>query len=234
MLRVSTGWGMPWPDSARTSRRWRSIGGPLPEPDIATYHYNCALSLVRLGEDQAAREAFTRALDLDPRFLEAWIELANLLGDLGRYDEALVTLGKAAEIESDSGEVPFYRAILFEKQGRLEEALAELEESLRLDPDSIYTLNNKGNVLMDLGRLDEALACFDEILGQTTRYPLAHYNRACVLARLGKVRETVRELSLAAAEDDRFLDDALEDPDFEKIRRTPSFRRLLDSKKARP
>jgi tetratricopeptide (TPR) repeat protein len=85
---------------------------------------------------------------------------------------------------------------------------------------------------MDLGRLDEALACFDAILERTSRYPLAHYNRACVLARLGKVGETVKELSLAAAEDRQFLEDALDDPDFERIRQTTAFRRLFGGKKA--
>ena len=67
---------------------------------------------------------------------------------------------------------------------------------------------------------------------RTSRYPLAHYNRACVLARMGKVQEAVRALTQASAQESHFLEDAREDPDFDRIRNRPSFTRLLDEKKA--
>jgi tetratricopeptide (TPR) repeat protein len=86
-------------------------------------------------------------------------------------------------------------------------------------------------VLIDLGQLEEALACFDAILERTTRYPLAHYNRACVFARLGKVREAVKALSCASAQEMQFLEDALHDPDFDGIRHSRSFKRLYKDKK---
>jgi predicted Zn-dependent protease len=108
-----------------------------------------------------------------------------------------------------------------------------LEESFRRDPDSIYTLNNKGNILIDLGRYDEALTCFDAILQRTDLYPLAHYNRACALAKKGKVQDAVRALTLASAQDAQFLKDASEDADFDPIRHAPSFIRLLERKPKR-
>jgi tetratricopeptide (TPR) repeat protein len=83
-----------------------------------------------------------------------------------------------------------------------------------------------------MGRLDEALACFDAIIARTSRYPLAHYNRACALARKGKVQEAVRDLTRASAQEPHFLEDALTDSDFDGIRNSASFRRLFKPKKA--
>ena len=92
--------------------------------------------------------------------------------------------------------------------------------------------DNKGNVLIDLDRLEEALACFDAILRRTDRYPLAHYNRACVFARQGRVREAVRELAAASAQDEGYLEDARHDPDFDRIREAATFARLVGDKRA--
>jgi hypothetical protein len=47
------------------------------------------------------------------------------------------------------------------------------------------------------------------------------------------VREAVRELSLASTQDANFLDDARQDPDFDGIRKTASFLRLVGSGKGR-
>ena len=85
---------------------------------------------------------------------------------------------------------------------------------------------------MDLGQLDEALVCFDAILQQSVRYPLAHYNRACVFARQGKVHETLNELDIASRQDVRLLEDARKDPDFEWLHSNPSFQKLINPKKA--
>ncbi|MEJ2199801.1 MAG: tetratricopeptide repeat protein [Desulfuromonadaceae bacterium] len=101
---------------------------------------------------------------------------------------------------------------------------------MRLDPTSVYALNNKGNILIDLGRLDEALQCFDQILDRTDSYPLAHYNRACVFALRGKVREAVQSLGRAAAQDVNFIKDALRDPDFDRVRSSRTFLKLVEKR----
>jgi tetratricopeptide (TPR) repeat protein len=131
-----------------------------------------------------------------------------------------------------SPEPAFYRGVIQERKGNLPEALVALEESLRLDPTSVYALNNKGNILIDLGRLDEALHCFDLVLSHTDSYPLAYYNRACVFALRGKVREAVQALGLAAAQDPHFLEDAMQDSDFDRVRESRTFLKLVEGSKS--
>jgi len=54
-----------------------------------------------LGRNDQAEEKLRRAVDLDPDFAEYWSDLASLLIDLGRYDNAVAAL-KEAERCSDS------------------------------------------------------------------------------------------------------------------------------------
>ena len=107
-----------------------------------------------------------------------------------------------------------------------------LDISLDRDPESNYALNNRGNVLMDLDRLDEALICFDKILQRAPLYVLAHYNRACVFSRLGKMQETLDELEFVSNQDVRLLEDAITDPDFEWLHNNPFFQKIAGLTKA--
>ena len=198
---------------------------------VAIYFYNRGLSLLRLERFTEALADFDAALERDPDFFDALIEKAGLLVEANDFPPALQALERAEALDPDSPEPPFYRGVILEKEGELEPALVELEESLRRDPDSIHTLNNKGNILIDLGRIDEALACFDAILARTSRYPLAHYNRACAFARKGMVREAVRALGNASSQDVQFLEDARTDPDFDPIRHSHSFARLVGKRR---
>ena len=56
---------------------------------------------------------------------------------------------------------------------------------------------------------------------------ITHYNRACIFALRGKVREAVRALSQAAAQEARFLEDASKDPDFDRVRDSRMFQKLV-------
>jgi tetratricopeptide (TPR) repeat protein len=189
--------------------------------------FNRGLSRMRLEQFQEALTDFDETLALEPEFFDALVEKANVLLELGRFDEARQILALAEERDPACPEPPFYLALICEREGDHEGALVALEESLARDPDSIHSLNNKGSVLMDLGRLDEALGCFEAILERTDIYPLAHYNRACIYALQGKIADAVRALSQASRLEPHFLQDAAEDPDFEGIRHRPSFQKLI-------
>ncbi len=200
--------------------------------ESASYFFNRGLSLVRLERFEEALADYEAALAIDAEFFEAVLEKGNTLADLDRLDEARRVLEDAHRRWPNSPEPAFYLALVFEREGNREAALGALEESLHLDPDSIHTLNNKGSVLMDLGRLDEAMGCFDAILERTDVYPLAHYNRACIFALKGKTADAVRALSAASRIEPHFLRDAAYDPDFDQIRRKPSFQKLLKGQPA--
>lgn len=54
------------------------LSGPAPRAENAQVYYNMGVSAAMGGRRDEARQHFTRALQIDPRHLLAWLELANL------------------------------------------------------------------------------------------------------------------------------------------------------------
>ena len=71
-------------EAAREIREALAIHGEFPD-----LHHLLGLALSLSGDREAAVASFRQALHLNPRYVEARLNLAIVLNDLGRYDEAL-------------------------------------------------------------------------------------------------------------------------------------------------
>jgi tetratricopeptide (TPR) repeat protein len=81
-----------------------------------------------------AEVAYRRALELDPNYADAFINLGALLCEAERCGEAVALYDEAIRRLPDHALLFFNRAIALEDQGRLSDALASYETCLRLDP----------------------------------------------------------------------------------------------------
>jgi tetratricopeptide (TPR) repeat protein len=83
-----------------------------------------------------AAHDYARALKLDPSFVEAWFNLAGLMGDRGRVDAARRHLQKAIELDGEYADAIFNLAKLEFDAGNLAEARRRWARYLELDSDS--------------------------------------------------------------------------------------------------
>lgn len=105
--------------SARTAEEWFEIGlASDSNPDTWP---------------QAA-EAYQRALDLAPDWLEARINLGATLYQLGRMDEAEEHFGAALQHDAENATLHFNLGCVLDEQGRFEEAVAHLKRAVELTP----------------------------------------------------------------------------------------------------
>ena len=58
-------------------------------PDFPDLHNQLGLALGMSGERERSVAAFRRALELNPNYLEARLNLAIVYNEMGRYEEAL-------------------------------------------------------------------------------------------------------------------------------------------------
>jgi tetratricopeptide (TPR) repeat protein len=195
-------------------------------PDSTLYRYNRALALRGQQRPQDALRDLDKALEIDPGFLEAALQKAEVLHELGQWDASWQTLAAVEKPDSARPEIACCRGLLLEGQGDLNGALDALEQCLASFPDDRRALGHKGLVLMELGRYDEAILCFNAVLDQGENPDIA-YRRACIYARQGLVRKAVQSLGQAAAHDPAKLLAAQTDAAFDAVRETPSFRRLF-------
>ena len=85
---------------------------------------------------------FSKQRRLDPRSGIANNNVANVLGELGRNDEALPYLQKVIEANPGLADARHNLGMLLQKLKRHEEAVASLEAALRLAPAAAYTLSS--------------------------------------------------------------------------------------------
>jgi len=121
---------------------------PLPDADL---HTNIGILLSQQGDTAEAIQHFVQALELNPRELKAWVNLATLSYQLGRYAESAAAWDQALGISDDiaNGRVMQAEALL--RTGEFGRARTRLMEELSRNPESDLAWFNWGflNLLID-------------------------------------------------------------------------------------
>jgi tetratricopeptide (TPR) repeat protein len=100
-----------------------------------TSERNMAANLFESGRFQESVELYERLVEKDSDDGAVLASYAGALGALGRYEEALVALGRAIELDPLNAEAYYNRGLVYEKQGQRDEALAEYRTALRYRTD---------------------------------------------------------------------------------------------------
>jgi len=104
-------------------------------PDSAPAHFNLGLAYTRAGKMTSAERAYRRAVELDPAFLEAWVNLAGTLLHQWRFKESLEAGRKAAELDPNLAQVHFDMGQAHLYLGDAEAVVRCNERALELAPD---------------------------------------------------------------------------------------------------
>ena len=102
-------------------------------PETQTSLGNLEIARRRLDEAEAA---FRRALDIDPAWVPAWVNLADLQRGLGREGQAEASLRAALAQVPDAAEAHHALGLSLIRQRRYGEALEALETAWQTDPGS--------------------------------------------------------------------------------------------------
>lgn len=110
--------------------------------------------LAAADRPDAAFDAYSRALELDPQQAMARVELAALHLDRGEYDAAEALLRPLGD--DAPPRVTLLRVRALSETGRNDEALTLLDNVLRRSPPGSPLMRDKADLLLKLGRGDDA------------------------------------------------------------------------------
>ncbi|MBX9708658.1 MAG: tetratricopeptide repeat protein [Caulobacteraceae bacterium] len=166
----------------------------LPEdPAIA---HDLARLAQRLGHLEIAEKLLLKFLSVEPGHIEGTNNLACVLRDQKRYDEAIDRLRDLIAIEPESPTLWNTLGTVLSDQGRMGESLPFFDEALRLDEGFAKARYNRANALQPLGQPERALADLDHALpGAETPYERAMMRmaRSMLLMGMGRLREGFAE-----------------------------------------
>jgi len=162
--------------------------------DLAASRFLAALDLQQRGRLSEAEAAYREALALAPGRESVLNNLATVLLQLQRHDEALDLCRQALAANPDNVQALNNRAMCLVEMGGVRDALPWVRRALQLDPRDAQAHLNHGVILGTLGRLSEALAACDAAAALMPDPAPAQRNRASVLARLERARRALDEV----------------------------------------
>lgn len=108
-------------------------------------------------DPEGAREAYQRAIDIDPEMSDAYVNLGRLLHEAGDLDEAIQCYRQALERAPDDPVVHYNFALALEDAGDMSAARMHYHEAVEIDPDFADAHFNLGRLLERIGRRAQAL-----------------------------------------------------------------------------
>jgi hypothetical protein len=129
-------------------------------------------------DDVAAEISFRKALELDPEFSEALVNLAFLLDARGDLQAAELTYRRAIAAGADQFELHLNFGALLTTTKQFDLAKASYERALELRPDSSALQSNMGALYLGLRQDARALECLTRALELDADNKRARFNLA--------------------------------------------------------
>jgi Predicted integral membrane protein len=141
------------------------------DPVLGATHVTLGyLKTVRDYDWAGAEESFRRAIELSPSDADAYNLYGRLCAGLGRYDDAIVLLQRAQELDPLAHRVDVATALL--RAGRYEQALVRAEEAVELDGSQDRAQATVGWAHFLIGREAECLAELEQAVRVSKRNTL--------------------------------------------------------------
>ena len=142
-----------------------------------------------IGRPEEAIDSYSKAISINPNFVEAYNNMGNALKDQGKLKEALQAYTKAISIKPNFAEAHYNLGNAFKEQGKLERAIEAYNKAISIKPDFAETYYNIGITLKDQGKLEEAIEPFTKAIAIRPDYAEAYFNMGITLIDQGKLEE---------------------------------------------
>ncbi|MFZ2541855.1 MAG: tetratricopeptide repeat protein, partial [Gallionella sp.] len=167
---------------AELESRARSLVGQYPGSGLTWKLLGASLQM----QGKNALSAFQKTAALMPNDAEAHNNLGSKQRELGQFEDAAASLGRALQIKPNYAGVHYNLGMVMVGLRQLNKAVASYRLALEIKPDYADAHNNMGNALNDLGQFDDATESFRRALKIKPDFAEAHSNLGLALRNLGQ------------------------------------------------
>jgi tetratricopeptide (TPR) repeat protein len=150
-------------------------------PNLAYNHFHRAWYLAVFGRMNEAIEEHKLAQELDPFIPVHTAWLGELYRWVGLYEEGLLEVEKASQMEDRYALSMYIKGIIFMDQGKIDEGLEILRQASEINPGWKYI--GYGPALIRYGYIDEGKAILEELENK----PVNGYRALCIGIMYGEL-----------------------------------------------
>jgi len=184
-------WGLLPPEACLERAKEASLRAVELDASLTEAHNALALSHLFAWDQPKAEFEFLRALELNPRYLQAraWYGLFYLQWWAGSLEGGIDHVRQAAESDPLSGYAKAMLSVSYSDAGKRDLALQTALTAVELDPDSPLTRWFLQVALQLQGRFEESVAAGEACLAVSGRHPFGVASLALAYADRGKPSE---------------------------------------------
>jgi tetratricopeptide (TPR) repeat protein len=206
----------------------KSIKSVTPDVPFSDADYLKTANAFYLAQQyEEAIVAYQEALGIDSNSAEAWRGLAKTLRRMGRPADALRANEELVRRHPQDAWGWFGKGYCLSDLKQYESALQAYDAAIQFAPNRSTFWKQRGYVLTQLRRYDEALDCLDKALRIKPESAGAYYGKAHCYAAQNQIELAVDHLKEALRRRPDLRETLKADPDFDGIRRSELFQRLL-------
>jgi tetratricopeptide (TPR) repeat protein len=161
----------------------------------ATNQVQIGIELERQGKLEESIAAHEKALELDPKLVQAHVNLIALYGRVGQFDKAEEHYEVAVRLDAGSTEGYYDYGVLLLGRGKYAQAETAFRKTIEIDPFHSGAHNDLGFLLERQGKLQEAAQEYRKAIENGPNSRLAHFNLGRVLVNQHKYTEGIQELT---------------------------------------
>jgi tetratricopeptide (TPR) repeat protein len=141
---------------------------------------------LQMEDEQLAGAAYNRAMELDGKNPDLWVDIARFRARSGDQAGATNAVDEAVKLDPANIRALQYRGELLRFQFGLGAALPWFERALQIDPNDVPLLTEYAATLGDMGRMTDMLVVARKIIALDGNNPRAFFMQAVLAARAGK------------------------------------------------
>jgi tetratricopeptide (TPR) repeat protein len=154
-----------------------SPGTGGPNLKQAERYYESGLKKQREGNLDGAIAGYTRAIELNPNYTEAYNNRGNLKGAREDHDGAIADYDRAIQLDPTHTISYNNRGVQRQEKHDWDGAIADFNHAIELDPKYAKAYYNRGNVKGDKGDHDGAITDYDRAIELDPKYAYSYNNR---------------------------------------------------------
>ncbi|MEN3046324.1 MAG: tetratricopeptide repeat protein [Candidatus Hydrothermales bacterium] len=176
--------------------------------NYADFQHFLGVIYYSLGMLDESINQFEKALEINPNYIEAHLNLSIALNDKGDYLKAKEHYEKAAKLEREGSRIPVslrnnlantYMRIgdSFFEIGEYERAKEEYEKAIEIAPFFLDIRTKHAKTLMHLGEIDKAIKSLEEVIFLNPKYEEAKVTLSICYYKKGekeKAKKTLEEV----------------------------------------